>query len=268
MTEIAALLADLRAENDDLAALVAPLDEDRWMTPTPAPGWTIAHQLAHLAWTDAWTLRSVHDPAGFHPAAAELLTGAAEFDGIVDRGAAEGAALPPAELLRRWRTGCADVLAALAEVPPGSRLPWFGPPMKAASMATARIMETWAHGEDVAEALGVERKPSARLRHIAHLGVRTLGFAFSAHGLPVPTEPVRVELAGPGGEAWTWGPEEAADRVAGPALDFCLLVTQRRHPDDLALTVTGPVATGWLPIAQVFAGPPGVGRAPQGMQGN
>ncbi|MFF7637647.1 TIGR03084 family metal-binding protein [Kitasatospora sp. NPDC008050] len=263
MTDVAALWADLRDEGDELDALVADLPEDRWSTPTPAPGWTVAHQIAHLAWTDDWTLRSVRDPAGFHPAATELLAGPSEFEGIVDHGAAIGAALRPAELLARWRLGRREVLAALAEVSSDTRLPWFGPPMKAPSMATARIMETWAHGDDVAQALGVERKPTARLRHIAHLGVRTLGFAFSAHGLAVPSEPVRVELTGPDGEEWSWGPAGAADRIAGPALDFCLLVAQRRHPDDLALRVTGPVATAWVPIAQVFAGPPGTGREPQ-----
>ncbi len=127
-------------------------------------------------------------------------------------------------------------------------------------MATARLMETWAHGQDVADALGTVREPSARLRHVAHLGVRTLGFAFTVHGLPAPQAPVRVELTAPDGGLWTWGPEGAADRVAGPALDFCLLVTQRRHRDDLALTAVGEVATAWLPIAQAFAGPPGKGR--------
>jgi uncharacterized protein (TIGR03084 family) len=264
MTELAAILRDLRDEGEELDALVAGLDAAGWRAPTPAPGWTIAHQVGHLAWTDEWTLRAVHDPAGFHPAATELLSGVDEFDTLVDEGASDGAALAPARLLAWWRDGRARVLAGLAEVPEGVKLPWFGPPMKPTSMATARIMETWAHGEDVADALGVKREPTARLRHIAHLGVRTMGFAFSAHGLPVPGQPVRVELTGPSGELWTWGPEHAADRIAGPVLDFCLLVTQRRHPDDLALAVTGPVATAWVPIAQAFAGPPGEGRAPLG----
>ncbi|PYC76730.1 TIGR03084 family protein [Streptomyces tateyamensis] len=257
-----AVLADLRAEGAELDALVAGLDEAGWTTPTPSPGWDIAYQVAHLAWTDEWSLRACRDPDGFHPAANELLVGVAEFEEIVDRAAAAGAALPRAELLARWRAGRAAVSAALEAVPEGTRLPWFGPPMKAASMATARIMETWAHGTDVADALGVARVPTGRLRHIAHLGVRTFGFAFAAHGLAVPTDPVRVELTGPDGQVWSWGPGEAADRISGPALDFCLLVTRRRHPDDLALSATGPTATAWLPVAQAFAGPPGEGRAP------
>ncbi|GAA1990656.1 TIGR03084 family metal-binding protein [Kitasatospora viridis] len=264
MTDTAEILADLRAEGDALDALVEPLDPAGWRTPTPAPGWTIAHQISHLAWTDEWALRAVRDPEGFHAAATGLLVGATEFDGFVDQGAAAGAALAPRDLLDWWRAGRAELLAALAEVPDGRKLPWFGPPMKAGSMATARIMETWAHGEDVAEAVGAGRPPTARLRHVAHLGVRTMGFAFSAHGQPIPTDPVRVELTGAQGQSWSWGPADAENRIAGPALDFCLLVTQRRHPEDLALAVSGPVATAWVPIAQVFAGPPGEGRKPRG----
>ena len=130
-------------------------------------------------------------------------------------------------------------------------------------MATARMMETWAHGLDVADALGVTREPTARLRHVAHLAVRALPYAFAVHGRPVPEVPVRVELTGPDGQAWTWGPAEAADRVTGPALDFCLRMTQRRHRDDLALVATGEVADAWLDVGQAFAGPPGTGREPR-----
>jgi uncharacterized protein (TIGR03084 family) len=131
--------------------------------------------------------------------------------------------------------------------------------MGAASMLTARLMETWAHGQDVADALGVSRTPTTRLRHVAHIGARTVGFAFAVHQKTVPPE-FRVELTAADGRLWTWGPSSAADRVTGPVLDFCLLVTQRRHPDDLELTVTGDNAEAWVPIAQAFAGLPGGGR--------
>ncbi|MET9617750.1 TIGR03084 family metal-binding protein [Kitasatospora indigofera] len=257
MTSPEGLLADLRAENAELDALVAALDPAGWARPTPAEGWTIAHQIAHLAWTDDWTVLSACDPEGFFGAVERAFVPGTD---PVGEGAAIGAAGPPSGLLSRWRAGREEVLAVLASAPGDVRLPWFGPPMKPASMATARLMETWAHGQDVADALGVTRVPTARLRQVAHLGVRTMGFAFVQNGLPVPQEPVRVELTGPDGESWTWGPEEAADRITGPALDFCLLVTQRRHRDDLALTAAGPTALAWLPIAQAFAGPPGKGR--------
>ncbi|MDH6123808.1 TIGR03084 family metal-binding protein [Kitasatospora sp. GP82] len=260
MADLTALLDDLRAESTDLDDLVAGLDLDGLTTPTPAAGWTIAHQLSHLAWTDRWSLLAARDPEGFQAAAEREFTSGAD---PVEAGAAEGVGEEPVALLARWRTGRDELLAALrtAEAA-GLRLPWFGPPMKPATMATARLMETWAHGQDVADALGVDRKPTARLRQVAHLGVRTMGFAFALHGLPSPSpeQPVRVELTAPAGELWTWGPQDAADRVSGPALDFCLLVTQRRHRDDLALRAEGATASAWLPIAQAFAGPPGGGR--------
>jgi uncharacterized protein (TIGR03084 family) len=71
-----------------------------------------------------------------------------------------------------------------------------------------------------------------------------------------------VELDAPDGEQWTWGPPDSANSVRGPAVDFCLVATQRRHVDDTKLAVVGPVATRWMSIAQAFAGPPGAGRRP------
>lgn len=183
---------------------------------------------------------------------------------FVDNGAEEGARKPPAQLLADWRAGCTALAEALRAAPDGARFPWYGPPMSTASMATARLMETWAHGLDVADALGVARTPTDRLRHIVRLGIRTRDFAFGVQGLPVPFEEFRVELTAPSGELWVYGPEDADDRVTGPALDFCLLVTQRAHRLDLALRTEGPDVDRWLDIAQAFAGPSGAGREPKG----
>ncbi|BFV60096.1 TIGR03084 family metal-binding protein [Kitasatospora sp. CMC57] len=258
MVDATVVLTDLRTESAELDALVAELDPSGFAVPTPAEGWTIAHQIAHLAWTDRWSLLACRDGDRFTTEALAIYASGID---PVDAGAAEGVGENPAALLDRWRQGREELATELASVAAsGRRLPWFGPPMKAASMATARLMETWAHGQDVADALGVTRVPTDRLRHVAHLGIRTVGFAFTLHGAPVPEAPIRVELASPSGELWTWGPPDAADSVRGPALDFCLLVTQRRRPEDLALTVTGPVVDAWLPIAQAFAGFSGKGR--------
>jgi uncharacterized protein (TIGR03084 family) len=254
----AEVLADLQAESDELDAMVAGLADADWARPTPAPGWTVAHQVAHLAWSDVRTLLAATDEAAF---LAEARQAAADPAGLVDTGAGQGAAQPRADLLARWRTGRAAVQTVLASVPAHAKLPWYGPPMGPASMATARLMETWAHAQDVADALGVARKPTARLRHVAHLGVRTRDFAYGVHGMAPPAEPFRVELGAPDGSTWTWGPAAAAQRVTGPALDFCLRVTQRRHREDLALVAVGADADRWLDIAQTFAGPPGTGRA-------
>jgi uncharacterized protein (TIGR03084 family) len=253
------VLADLVAESADLDGLVAGLDDAGWTAPTPAAGWTVAHQIAHLVWTDRAALLAATDPDGF---GRHLRDAVADPDGFVDAGAAEGAALPPAELLADWRAGRERLAEALRGVPAGVRLSWYGPPMSPASMATARLMETWAHGLDVADALGVRRAPTARLRNVAHLAVRTRDFAYLLRDRTPPAEQFRVELTGPGGEQWTWGPDDAAQRVTGSAYDFCRVAVQRLHRDDADLKAEGPDADTWLDIIQAFAGPPGPGRPP------
>jgi uncharacterized protein (TIGR03084 family) len=185
----------------------------------------------------------------------------ADPEGYIDSAALEPLALPTAELLEYWREGRTALTTALGGLPRGARAPWFGPPMSAATVATGRIMETWAHGQDVADALGIRREPTARLQHVARIGVKARAYGYMVRDLPVPTSAVRVELTAPDGSLWTWGPPEAPARVSGPALDFCLLVTRRRHRDDLALKAVGE-ADQWLDVAQSFAGPPGPGREP------
>jgi len=260
VSDTEALLGDLRAESEELDGLVAGLSAEEWRTPTPAVGWTIAHQIAHLAWTDARAVQAAEDPEGF---ADEVRKAFAAPERFVDEGAERGAGDPSAVLLARWREGRERLMRVLAAQPPGARLPWYGPPMSVMSMVTARLMETWAHGQDVADALGARRTPTARLRHVARIGVRARGYAYAARGLAPPAEEFRVELTAPDGEVWAYGPEDAVQRVTGPALDFCLLVTQRVHRDDVAVRAEGPDADHWLDIAQAFAGPPGPGRQPR-----
>jgi uncharacterized protein (TIGR03084 family) len=258
MSALNAVLADLHAESDDLDQRVAALSTEEWGTLTPAPGWTISHQIAHLAWTDEVSLLGIVDPERF----AEVLgDAAADPGGFIDSSANAGYTKTPGELLVRWRAGRAALAVALAGVPDGTKLPWFGTQMSATSMATARLMETWAHGQDIADALGVQRVATARLKHIARLAVRTRDWSFGVNDLAPPSGEFRIELGAPNGdEVWEYGPTNATDRVAGPALDLCLLATQRRHRTDLALVATGPDADRWLDIAQAFAGPPGQGR--------
>ncbi|MGW3328789.1 TIGR03084 family metal-binding protein [Streptomyces virginiae] len=255
-----AVFADLREEGRELDSLVGELTDPDWGRATPAPGWTVAHQIAHLHWTDRASLLSLTDATAFGRMVEEALKSP---DTFVDEGAREGAESAPAELLARWRTTRAALDEALAAASPDTRFPWYGPPMKAASMASARLMETWAHGQDVADALGVRRTPTARLRHVARIGVRARDYAYAVRGLPAPAEEFRVELTAPdSARVWAYGPPDAPQRITGPALDFCLLVTQRAHRADLALTATGPDADRWLDIAQAFAGPAGAGREP------
>ena len=259
MTDVLAqVLADLAAEADRLDALVRDLDDAGWRTPTPAPGWDVATQVAHLLWTDGVALKAATDKDAWD---AVVLGALADPAGFVDR---EALALAREDGLRdRWRAARSELHAALAAYPRGQRMPWFGPPMSATSMATARLMETWAHSLDVHEALGAPVEDTDRIRHVAHLGVRTRDFAHQLHGLDAPTEDFRIDLVSPSGEVWSWGPEDAAQTLTGSAGDFCRLVTQRVHRADTDLVADGVDVDRWLDIAQAFAGQPGEGRSPR-----
>jgi uncharacterized protein (TIGR03084 family) len=252
------LLADLKAEGDQLWSTVSGLDDDGWQTPTPAPGWSVATQVAHLLWTDEVAVVAATDKDAWD---ALVLAALADPTGYIDQQALEVARLAPPALLARWGKAREALPAALRGFPEGRRLPWFGPPMSPASMATARFMETWAHALDVYDGLGIEPERSDRIRHVAHLGVRTRDFAFSVHELSPPSEEFRIDLVSPSEEQWSWGPEDAAQTVTGSAWDFCLLVTQRVHHDDTDLVASGADAERWLRIAQAFAGPAGEGRS-------
>lgn len=253
------VLADLGVESEALDSLVADLDEPGWRRPTPAVGWDVATTIAHLAWTDEVAVLAATDKEGWDRVVLEAIE---DPTGFVDAQALSGGAVPPGELLARWRAGRTRIAEVLAAHPAGEKLPWFGPPMSPTSMASARFMETWAHGLDVADALGVSVAPHDRVRHVVHIGVRTRAFSFANNGLPAPSAEVRVVLDAPGGATWEYGPEDAAQRVTGPAWDFALLVTQRRNRADLDLVADGDEADRWLDIAQSFAGPSGSGRAP------
>ncbi|MGP3913191.1 TIGR03084 family metal-binding protein [Nonomuraea sp. 10N515B] len=257
---MAELLGDLRAETASFEELLQPLLDEDWELATPAEGWAIRDQVSHLAWFDDAAVQAVTDPEGFNASLADFAaSGFSSVDDLVVRARRTS----PGELREWFRAARARSIEVFAALNARDRVPWFGPPMSAASFVTARLMETWAHGQDVADALGVVRKPTVRLRHVAMIGFRARPYSFAVRGLAEPSEPVRVELTMPDGSAWTAGPPEAAAVVRGPMLDFCLAVTQRVHLSDTALEIDGEEARAWMEIAQAFAGPPGKGRAPR-----
>jgi uncharacterized protein (TIGR03084 family) len=261
------VLTDLAQEGDWFESLVVDLSETDWRRPTPAEGWDVATTVAHLAWTDEVAVLAAGAAQGEEGKAAwdaVVLEALGDPEGFVDAQALAGGKVAPQELLNRWRRARQELARVLSDLPGETRMPWFGPPMSPTSMATARFMETWAHALDVADALDVVVEPHDRVRHVVHLGVRTRDFSFANRGLTRPDEEFRVELVSPSGETWTYGPEDAAQRVTGSAWDFALLVTQRAHRADLDVHAEGRDADRWLDVAQAFAGPSGSGRAPQG----
>lgn len=243
----AGVLAALVAEGDDLDALVTAVDD--WSIPTPAPGWTVAHQIAHLAWSDTNVLSALRTPDAF---SAELARAEAEGSEHADKAAAEGAAKPRSLLLDEWRAGRADLAAALRDTPWDHASPWYMSEITPALMIPLRLMETWAHGQDVFDAVGVAHPPTDRLQHVALLGVLGRTLSFAAVGLPEPAGPFRVELTAPDGQTWVWGPEAAAQTLRGSAMDFCLGVTRRRPWSETDITATGKDAQKWLELARVF----------------
>lgn len=254
------ILDDLAAETESLFEVVEGLAEGPGGgidTVTPSEPWTVRDQISHLAGFDMKARIAATEPERF---LAEL---EADFgdggDALMESHFAAGRGLSPAGVLDWWATERRALIAAFRSLDPAERIPWYGPPMRTRSSAEARLMETWAHGVDVVDALRAVRSPTDRLFHVAELGVKTFRFSFQNRGMDVPETRVRVVLTGPSGTVRTWN-ADSSDSVSGPVEDFCLVVAQRRTLADTDLQVSGPVASAWMSIAQVFAGPPGPGR--------
>jgi uncharacterized protein (TIGR03084 family) len=243
---------DLTMEQEELETIVSGLDEKQWLMQTACDLWTIKDEIIHLAYFDDRAAFAARDPEGFSQHLKEDI--GRDFSGMAAHIENASAGKSTGEILQWWKEQRSILLEELGKLHSKDRLPWYGPPMSALSFATARLMETWAHGQDIYDVLKIERTNTDRLRHIAHLGVRTLGWSYMNRGLVMPEEDVRVELKAPSGEIWEWGPENCENKITGPAEDFCLIVVQRRHVADTRLIVEGKVAKEWMLIAQCFAG--------------
>lgn len=254
--------ADLQAEYAALAQLAGTLSAAEWRLPSDFYGWTPWDEIAHLCYFDETGLLAALDADAFARDTAALQARLATGEEISAIARGKYGHLDGPALLARWAPTAARLADALAGLDPKARLPWYGPPMSARSFASARLMETWAHGQDIWDTVGRERPATGRLRHIAHIGVTTYGWTFANRGLPLPGPAPFVALDAPDGSTWTWGEEDAPQSVRGPAQDFCLVVTQRRNVADTALVATPGAASQWLAIAQCFAGPPVDGPAP------
>jgi len=279
-SDLAQALSVLDTLGEVIESLVLEAGEGGWSAATPAEGWDVATQVAHLHWTDLASLAAISDWPAFDALVAKAMD---DPEGFADAGALELAERPREELLEAWRAGRAELSEALGALDPGEQIAWFGPPMRPKTMATARIMETFAHGYDIADGLADGSVPSAAyapgtslagrapgllgtaaeeaaLPFVARIGHKTRDFAYSVHGEQPPAEEFELSFAAPGGETVTFGPAGAAQGVSGPLRDFCLLVTQRVAPRDTDLEARGADAERWLHIAQSFAGLPGKGR--------
>ncbi len=253
---IASVVDDLIAEHAELDVLVAGIDEELWRSDTPAAGWTIADSIGHLDFFDERARLALVDPAAF-AADRDRLMASAPHDPSTDF----ARSVTGSELLDHWRDQRSKLVGAALSADPDARVPWYGPAMSLRSFLTARLMETWAHGQDVFDTLGRDRQPSGRLRHVCHIGVQARPYSLMINRRPGDSSEIFVSLTGPDGTDWTWGsPTAPGGRVVGDALEFALVVVQRRNLGDTALVVEGESARNWMDVAQAFAGPPGPGR--------
>jgi len=258
--DLAALGAHLDVETAALLSAIDATGGTAWAAPTPAEGWSVADQVSHLAYFDDAATASVHGKEAFAPYLEEAARlGAALCDDVAARARGHS----PASLRDGWIAARGAMVAAMRAAGPSTRVPWYGPDFSVASSMTGRIMETWAHGQDVYDAIGVDHPVTPALYDVARLCARTRANSYAAHGRDVPARGVFVELVAPDGQRWRFGDDDG-DRIAGDAVEFCLVATQRRHRDDTALEADGAAAVEWLGLAQAFAGPPGAGRAPRG----
>jgi enediyne biosynthesis protein E11 len=254
------VIADLTAEAGEVDQLLDGLSDADWTRPTPAPGWTIADQVAHLAFIYRLAGTAASDPETFKAMTSKV--SAANFEAVVNGALAEFRNDPPEVLRNRFRAERDASIKALAAAPPDRPVPWLVRPLPPAVLASAGLMEAFAHGQDIADALGITRVRTDRLWHLAWFATLTWEFGYQARGLETPDVTFRYELTAPEGGTWEFGPATAEQRITGPAEDFCLLVTRRRHRDDLAVTAVGDDANAWLDIAQAYRGPAGEGRRP------
>lgn len=246
---------DLRAECEALKAILKDISTMQWQQKTPFKDWTIFDQVEHLHFFDQQGIFSIKEPKSFILFAKQFME-KATIKSFVELARAELGTLTPQQLLEKWSNGFNNIVDCLENLSPEQRMPWFGPEMSAISFASARLMETWAHGQSILDALKIQRKNTDRLRYIAELGVKTFSWSFKGKGLSVPEIKPFVELTAPSGEIWRWNDPQSSERLTGSAVGFCQLVTQTRNIADTDLVIQGINTLQWVEIAQCFAGLP------------
>ncbi|TDE36741.1 TIGR03084 family metal-binding protein [Antarcticimicrobium sediminis] len=243
---------DFLDESEALAALLADLPDADWGRATQFKGWTVNDVIVHLYFWNRAADLSLSDPDEFDARIGKALPD------MMKRGMRtfENAAVPQrgTALFTAWQTQYRDMATRWAQVDPKTRVKWAGPDMSARSSITARQMETWAHGQELFDLLGVARPVAERIRNIVVLGVNTFGWSHKAQGLQVPEQMPRLRLTAPSGVIWDYGDPTSSDLIEGAAVEFAQVVTQTRNIADTALRVSGPVARRWMETAQCFAG--------------
>ncbi|MCI5096977.1 MAG: TIGR03084 family metal-binding protein [Rhodobacteraceae bacterium] len=247
---------DFRQESRALAAVLEGLDDAGLHQPTLFKNWTIEDVLGHLHLFNVAAETSLQGEAAFAEFITPILADMQSGKTILECQYPWLDGLSGTALYQAWREGAESCADAFAAANPKDRVKWVGPDMSALSSITARQMETWAHGQEVFDALGIDRAEADRIRNICHLGVSTFGWTFINRKEPVPEPAPHVRLQGPSGAVWEWNEPQDDNCVTGSAVDFAQVVTQVRNVSDTDLRMTGDTAQRWMEVAQCFAGPP------------
>jgi len=246
--------SDFLAESQALHELLVAIPPNRFDEGTQFKDWTTNGVLQHLHfWNIAANLSLVDEPrflVMLEHALEKMKAGVPmrTFENEYLKG------LKGKELLDTWYETMQGVADNFVNADPKTRLKWAGPDMSATSSISARLMETWAHGQEVYDHFGVERINTDGIRNIAHLGINTFGYTYAVRNRQAPQDKPYVKLTAPSGEIWEWNTPNDNNFVEGDAVEFCQVVTQSRNIADVHLTVVGEVATEWMSIAQCFAG--------------
>jgi uncharacterized protein (TIGR03084 family) len=253
---------DLLAEYDELNAILSTLTEQQWQQKSLFKGWSIYDHVEHLHFFDLQGLNAIKQPKTFEHYVAQFKE-KAKVQSFVEIARDHIGLQSHQQLLTKWSSTYLELIQYLQTFSTEQKLPWFGPPMSALSFISARLMETWAHGQSILDTLNIPRSGTERLYYIAELGVKTFSWSFKGKGLPVPAIKPFVELTSPSGDIWQWNDPKSTSKISGSALGFCQVVTQTRNAADTNLMINGICAQQWLEVAQCFAGkpsrPPAVG---------
>jgi uncharacterized protein (TIGR03084 family) len=250
---------DFREDSDVLFALLDTLDEQDWERKTQFKDWTINDIVAHLHLGNYMADLSLQDSVAFFDFRRSLTAmskPSKQGSGHLDATQAWLDGTKNRVLLSRWRDFYREMADRFVVADPKKRVPWVGPDMSVRSSITARLMETWAHGQAVYDVLGKTRVDADRLKNIAVMGINTFAWTFANRGLAVPGDRPYVRLTAPSEVIWEWNQPQQESVVEGSAVEFCQVVTQVRNLADTKLKVVGETATSWMSIAQCFAGPP------------
>src|ERR1700731_4088129 len=148
MGQLTDVFTDIAAEGEALDKIGAGLDASQWALPTPAPGWTIKHQIAHMA-----SVFRIAGLAASNPGLFVKMTAGAEnnFDAAVAEMLKPYLAASTDDLFARWRAERDTAVTALAALPPDQLVPWIARQLPAGVLACAGMMELFAHGQDIAD---------------------------------------------------------------------------------------------------------------------